>query len=40
MNYYNQIKQKFLDNIAYHEVKEYSKNRKDVLLYNKGEYYG
>ena len=33
MNYYNQIKQQFLDNKAYHEIKDYSKNRKDLETY-------
>ncbi len=33
MSYYNQIKQQFLDNIAYHEVKQYSKNKKDLETY-------
>ena len=33
MDFYNQIKQQFLDNKAYHEVKEYSKNRKDLETY-------
>ena len=33
MNYYNLIKQEFLDNKAYHEVKNYSKNKKDLKTY-------
>ena len=33
MNYYNSIKQEFLDNKAYHEVKDYSKNKKDLETY-------
>ena len=33
MNYYDQIKQQFLDNKTYHEVKDYSKNKKDLETY-------
>ena len=33
MNYYNSIKQEFLDNKAYHEIKDYSKNKKDIETY-------
>ena len=33
MNFYNQIKQQFLDNKAYHKVKDYSKNKKDLETY-------
>ena len=33
MNYYNKIKQQFLDNKAYREVKDYSKNKKDLETY-------
>ena len=33
MNYYDKIKQQFLDNKAYHEVKDYSKNKKDLETY-------
>ena len=33
MNYYDKIKQQFLDNNAYHEVKDYSKNKKDLETY-------
>ena len=33
MNYYDKIKQQFIDNKAYHEVKDYSKNKKDLETY-------
>jgi len=33
MNYYNEIRKEFLDNKIYHEVKDYSKNRKDLETY-------
>ena len=33
MNYYNKIKQQFLDNKVYHEAKDYSKNKKDLETY-------
>ena len=33
MNYYNKIKQQFLDNKFYHEAKDYSKNKKDLETY-------
>ena len=33
MDYYDSIKQEFLDNKVYHEVKDYSKNKKDLETY-------
>lgn len=33
MDYYKSIKNEFLDNRAYHRVKDYSKNRKDLETY-------
>ena len=33
MNYYDIIKQQFIDNKAYHEVKNYFKNKKDLETY-------
>ena len=33
MNYYDKIKQQFLDNKAYQEIKDYSKNKKDLETY-------
>ena len=33
MSYYSQIKQEFLDNKAYHEINDYSKNKKDLETY-------
>ena len=33
MNYYNQIKQEFIDNEIYKKVKDYSKNKKELDTY-------
>ena len=33
MNYYEQIKNEFIGNIAYQKVKDYSKNRKELETY-------
>ncbi|MBQ9071933.1 MAG: DUF1016 family protein [Bacilli bacterium] len=33
MNYYNQIKEKLVDNEVYKKVKDYSKNRSDLITY-------
>ena len=33
MNYYNEIKQEFINNEAYKKVKDYSKNRNDLTTY-------
>ena len=33
MNYYNQIKEKLIDNEAYKKVKDFSKNRNDLNTY-------
>ena len=48
MNYYNEIKNKLIDNEVYKKVKDYSKNRSDLntyyevgkLLYEAGNKYG
>ena len=48
MNYYNEIKNKLIDNKVYKEVKDYSKNKNDLttyyavgkLLYEAGNKYG
>ena len=33
MNYYNEIKNKLIDNEVYKRVKDYSKNRNDLNTY-------
>ena len=33
MNYYNEIKQKLIDNEVYKKVKDYSKNKSDLYTY-------
>ena len=33
MNYYNEIKNRLIDNEVYKRVKDYSKNRKDLSTY-------
>ena len=33
MNYYNEIKNKLIDNKVYKEVKDYSKNKNDLTTY-------
>ena len=48
MNYYNEIKNKLIDNEVYKRVKDYSKNRNDLstyyevgkLLFEAGGHYG
>lgn len=33
MNYYNEIKNKIIDNEIYHKIKDYSKERNTVITY-------
>ena len=33
MNYYNEIKNELINNEAYKKVKDYSKNRNDLMTY-------